>query len=121
MLYPELEGILQGCVILNSAPVLWLEEAVAYSKQFDLPDLTEDMQIFGKKFKRVQMTMNRKTDMHEAILKAHREGIEQAIDLSIRTGVPLVIEENGVIKEIKPKFKYVKVPVDFNDDVGVKG
>lgn len=25
---------------------MWLEEAVAYSKQFDLPDLTEDMQAF---------------------------------------------------------------------------
>lgn len=46
MLYPELEGILQGCVIFNSAPVLWLEEAVAYSKQFDLPDLSKDMQAF---------------------------------------------------------------------------
>lgn len=41
-----LKDILKGCVILNSSPVLWLEEAVAYSKQFDLPDLTEDMQAF---------------------------------------------------------------------------
>lgn len=46
MLYPELEDTLKGCVILNSSPALWLEEAVAYSKQFDLPDLTEDMQAF---------------------------------------------------------------------------
>jgi len=61
------------------------------------------------------MTANHKTDMHEAILKAHREGIEQAIDLSIRTGVPLVIEENGVIREITPKFKYIKVPIDSNE------
>jgi pimeloyl-ACP methyl ester carboxylesterase len=46
LLYPELENILKGCVILNSAPKLWLEEAVAYSKQFDLPNITEDMQDF---------------------------------------------------------------------------
>lgn len=46
LLYPELETYLAGCVILNSAPKLWLEEAVAYSKQFHLPDLTDDMQSF---------------------------------------------------------------------------
>jgi len=46
LLYPDLETTLVGCVILNSSPTLWLEEAVAYSKQFDLPDLTGDMQAF---------------------------------------------------------------------------
>lgn len=46
MLYPELETIIKGCVILNSSPVLWLEEALAYAKQFNLPDLTQDMQAF---------------------------------------------------------------------------
>ena len=39
LLFPELEHSLKGFVILNSAPSLWLEEAVAYSKQFALPDL----------------------------------------------------------------------------------
>lgn len=46
LLYEELEGVLKGCVILNSSPVLWQEEAVAYSKQFNLPDLSNDMQAF---------------------------------------------------------------------------
>lgn len=46
LLYPELETSLTACVILNSAPKFWLEEAVAYSKQFNLPDLTNDMQAF---------------------------------------------------------------------------
>ncbi len=46
LLYPELELSLRGLVILNSTPVLWLEEAAAYSKQFNLPDLTNDMQAF---------------------------------------------------------------------------
>ena len=48
LLYPELEGILKGCVILNSTPVMWLEEAVAYSKQFNLPDLTKEMKALNQ-------------------------------------------------------------------------
>ncbi len=47
LLFPELENYLKGFVILNSAPTLWLEEAVAYSKQFDLPDLSKEMQEFA--------------------------------------------------------------------------
>jgi len=54
------------------------------------------------------MPSKQKIDIHEILLEAHRKGIEQAIDLSIRTGVPLVIEKNGKIKEIKPKYKYVR-------------
>lgn len=50
-------------------------------------------------------------DIHEILLEAHRKGVEQAIDLSIRTGIPLAIEENGKITEIKPKYKYVRVPM----------
>lgn len=46
LLFPELESYLKGFVILNSTPSLWLEEAVAYSKQFDLPDLSKEMQEF---------------------------------------------------------------------------
>ncbi len=46
LLYPELETHLSGLVILNSTPSLWLEEAVNYSRQFDLPDLSADMADF---------------------------------------------------------------------------
>ena len=46
LLFPELENYLKGFVILNSAPTLWLEEAVSYSKQFGLPDLSKEMQEF---------------------------------------------------------------------------
>ncbi len=46
LLFPELENKLKGLVILNSAPTLWMEEAAAYGKQFDLPDLTAEMQAF---------------------------------------------------------------------------
>lgn len=52
-----------------------------------------------------------KLDIEKILLEAHRRGVEYAIDLSIRTGVPLVVEENGKIKKIKPKYKYVLVPI----------
>lgn len=62
-----------------------------------------------KKLKRSHMASKHQSGIHEILLEAHRKGIEQAIDLSIRTGVPLVVAENGKIKEIKPKYKYVRV------------
>ena len=49
------------------------------------------------------MLSKRKLTIEEMVLEAHRKGVKQAIDLSARTGVPLVIEENGKIKKIKPK------------------
>jgi len=57
------------------------------------------------------MANKRERDVKELLLEAHKKGVEQAIDLSIRTGVSLVIEENGKIKEIKPQYKYVRVPI----------
>lgn len=46
LFYPELENILKGFVILNSMPKLDMNEAVEYAKQFDLPDLSQDMGAF---------------------------------------------------------------------------
>jgi hypothetical protein len=57
------------------------------------------------------MAQKPKEDMIELLLEAHRKGVESAIDLSIRTGVPLVIAKDGVIQEVKPKFKYIRVPI----------
>lgn len=57
------------------------------------------------------MANKRKQDIEELLLEAYRKGVEQAIDLSARTGIPLVIEENGKIKRIKPNYKYVRVPI----------
>jgi hypothetical protein len=54
------------------------------------------------------------SDIHTALLEAHRKGVEYAIDLSIRTGIPLVVEENGKITELKPQFKYIRVPIKAN-------
>lgn len=50
-------------------------------------------------------------ELFEIILEAHRKGVEQAIDLSIRTGTPLIAGRNGKIVKIYPKYKYVKVPI----------
>lgn len=61
------------------------------------------------------MPSKRKLDIEELLLEAHRKGVEQAIDLSARTGIPLVVEENGKIKKIKPKYKYVRVPIQSKE------
>lgn len=57
-------------------------------------------------------TRKHKQDIIEMLLEAHKKGLEQAIDLSIRTGVPMVIEKDGKIKEVKPKYKYIRVPIN---------
>lgn len=50
-------------------------------------------------------------DVIEILLEAHKRGQEKAIDDSIRSGVPLVVKKNGKIVKIKPKYKYVLVPI----------
>lgn len=62
------------------------------------------------------MLENPKEDMIELLLEAHRRGVESAIDLSIRTGVPLVIAKDGVIQELKPKYKYIRVPITEDEE-----
>lgn len=46
LLYPELEHLLKGFIILNSAPCLWLEDAVKYAEKFKLPDIRPEMKAF---------------------------------------------------------------------------
>lgn len=46
LLFPELENHLKGFVILNSAPRLWIQEAMSYSKQFNLPDFSDALREF---------------------------------------------------------------------------
>ena len=55
-------------------------------------------------------------DIHEILLESHKKGLEMAKDASIRTGVPLVVWRNGKICYIKPKFKYVLVPIDYPEN-----
>jgi|GEM_PF-1184863 hypothetical protein len=57
------------------------------------------------------MSKSKKPDINEMLLKAHKLEVKQAIDLAARTKTSLVVYENGKIKLVKPKFKYVRVPV----------
>ncbi len=56
-------------------------------------------------------TRKHKQNINEMLLEAHKKGVEQAMDLSIRTGIPLVVEKDGKIKEVKPEYKYIRVPI----------
>lgn len=51
------------------------------------------------------MKKSSKINIHQLLLDAHKQGVEQAIDLSIRTGTPLIVEKNGKIIELQPKYK----------------
>jgi len=46
LLFPQLETLLKGLVILNSAPSLWLEEVEKLAQENNLPALTEPMNAF---------------------------------------------------------------------------
>jgi pimeloyl-ACP methyl ester carboxylesterase len=46
LLFPELENLLKGFVILNSAPSLWLEEAARVAQEKNIPILSAPMEKF---------------------------------------------------------------------------
>ena len=56
--------------------------------------------------------MSESLTINELLLKGHKKGLESAKEASIRSGVPLVVKKNGKICYIKPKFKYVLVPIN---------
>jgi heterodisulfide reductase subunit C len=58
------------------------------------------------------MSKPKKLDINQILLKAHKLGVKQAIEKSARTNTALIVYENGKIKSIKPKFKYVRVPIN---------
>ncbi|HEY5259960.1 MAG TPA: hypothetical protein VIJ46_04860 [Rhabdochlamydiaceae bacterium] len=49
-----------------------------------------------------------KPDIIELLLKGHRRGVRQAIDIAYRTNTCLIIEKNGKILAIKPKHKNIR-------------
>ena len=53
---------------------------------------------------------NKKVDINQMLIKAHKLGVEKAIDVSARSNTRLVVYEGGIVKEIKPKYRYVRVP-----------
>lgn len=59
-------------------------------------------------------------EINKILLEGHRRGQEYAKEVSIRTGVALVVEKNGKIKYIKPKFKYILVPINLRAKINLK-
>lgn len=55
-------------------------------------------------------------DINDILLECNRLAYEAAVDLSIRTGTPMVFQEDGKIIKVWPKFKYVLVPIDQVSD-----
>jgi len=58
------------------------------------------------------MSKSKKPDINQMLLKAHKLGVKKAIETSARTKTSLIVCKNGKIKSVKPKFKYVRVPVE---------
>ncbi|MGH2612031.1 MAG: hypothetical protein ACRDFB_03155 [Rhabdochlamydiaceae bacterium] len=58
------------------------------------------------------MAKDSKFNINEILIRNHKRSIARAIDISIRTGTPLVVTgKNGKIVKLKPKLKYVLVPI----------
>jgi len=53
---------------------------------------------------------NKEVDINQMLLKAHKLGVKKAIDVSARSNTRLVVYEGGKVKEVKPKYKYIRVP-----------
>lgn len=52
---------------------------------------------------------SKKININQMMLKAHKLGVKKAIDISARSNTFLVVYEGGKVKQIKPKYKYVRV------------
>lgn len=48
------------------------------------------------------MSQDKKHDINQMLLDAHKLAVKMAIDTAIRTKTPLVIAENGKIKLVHP-------------------
>jgi hypothetical protein len=57
------------------------------------------------------VSKSKKPDINQLLLKAHKLGVKKAIEASARSKTSLIVYENGKVKSVKPKFKYVRVPV----------
>ena len=50
-------------------------------------------------------------DINEILLEAHELSVLRAEDVAVRTGTPLIVSKNGKIVAVKPRYKYVRVPI----------
>lgn len=58
------------------------------------------------------MSESDELDINQIFLKAHKRAVKNAIEIAARTGTSLVSWENGKVKMIKPKVKYICVPIN---------
>jgi len=57
------------------------------------------------------MSKSKKIDINQMLLKAHKLGVKNAIETSARTNTSLIVYEGGKVKSVRPKFRYVLVPI----------
>ncbi len=58
------------------------------------------------------MSKSKKPDINQMLLRAHKLGVKKAIETSTRTKTSLVVYKNNKVQSVKPKFKYIRVPVE---------
>ncbi|NNM43294.1 MAG: hypothetical protein HKM07_03005 [Chlamydiae bacterium] len=57
------------------------------------------------------MAKSKKPDINDILLKGHKRGILKAIDTACRTNTSLIVQKDDKIVAIKPKYKYIRVPI----------
>ena len=58
------------------------------------------------------MAKAKKPDINKIVLNAHKLSVKKAIEIAEKTGTSLIVCENGKVKQVKPKFKYIRVPIE---------
>lgn len=58
------------------------------------------------------MSSVKKPNINQIVLKAHKLSVKKAIETAEKTGTSLIVCEKGKVKQLKPKFKYVRVPIE---------
>ncbi len=111
LLHPEFEGILRGLILLNATPHFWPEEAVAYSKQFDLPDYTIQMKAFVENPSSETFHEALKACMPYYFPKEHLEkGTNLLLQVPFNFKPALWFQYKGVQGEIEATWIPQKVP-----------
>jgi len=57
------------------------------------------------------MNKSDQLDIKAIMLAANKKSYQRAFETAVRTGTAMVFSRNGKIIEVKPKYKYVLVPI----------
>lgn len=57
------------------------------------------------------MPVAKSDDIDRILLNAHAKSYRRAFETAVRTGTALIFSRNGKIVRVKPKYKYVMVPI----------